>query len=256
MNITNVLIVQFSTRIRSWEEKAYNGDESLRNKWFEFRSNIFRKGLAQCIQHQTKQVSKIYLLLDEHDVGLYNTYLQDVAYTPIWCGQNKLYFAAQIRNDLTNNGDVENYLISRIDSDDLVSKNYFKNISEQITKLPCKLITACAGHRSDLTQIQEVFHSNSPFVSEYFAHIKQGSDRPISIYNFSHSDLFKMPHKKNVDAEWMQLIHGNNVINSFAASHPAIYAAELNQIDSAWFKEWAGFDLPSPTILHQTFKSI
>lgn len=266
MGITNVLIIQFSTRYPDWEKVAFNSDESLRTEWFKFRANLFNKGLAQCLKHQTKQVSKIYIVLDKNDVALYEAHLQDDAYLPIYFDPTKLWFADQIKNDLIVNGITEDYLVSRIDSDDLIHKDYFKNITAQIENNPTRLMTACTGYRSNLSQMQGVHYDNSPFMSQFFPTVSRSNsfvetlqlrtNTAIIIYNFSHSKLHQMPHKKNVDAEWMQLIHGTNVCNNFAGSFAShdMFFSEMYPMDPVWFKEWAGFDLPSPTILHQTFK--
>ena len=266
-DIKNVLIVQFGTRDPTWEAKAF-GDPSNRNKWFAFRANLFNNGLHQCLLNQTKKPDKCYLFLADGDQDLYDKYLNKELITPIYCGDyNRLVFDDLYKNDI-----LGSYVISRIDSDDLVCKDYFTNLNKQMVLYPKKFTVSCKGYRSNLVDIQSAFCSVAAFTHQFIDELKFESDflsrlyyknslstnKRLELYEFSHVDMWKIDHQQSHSTEWIQLVHGRNIHNEFVSpttfDHDKRHTWEssytpLMPIDPVWFKEWSGFELPNPDIL-------
>jgi hypothetical protein len=203
--------------------------------------------------------------LDEHDTSLYDEYLKHDILTPIYHGSHNEAYTKQIIKDIRQNNLHTNIAISRIDSDDLICKDYLKNINAQLDIYPKKLLVACKGYRSDLTQIQSTFCPVAAFMTQYNRPMKMpnferlDSSREISIFDFSHVDIWQKDHYQVHSAEWIQLVHGRNIHNAFVV--PTNYGADrshtwessyspLLPIDADWFRNWAGFDLPDSSIIN------
>lgn len=258
MNIRNILIIPFSRLVKEWQIKAY-GEESNREKWFAFRSNILKQCLIPCLNHQSKLVDKTYILLGDGDEKYYEKYLGCLNLSPIFI-KEKADFRLQLLLDLEKNSLMENVVLSKIDSDDLICKDYFLNINKQV-ELNQTFLTATIGYRTNLIQIEKLSDEPSPFNSQYIHRIqnpvkfidKLKNKIPINILCHRHH-IENRKHQVNQNAEWMQLIHGRNIANLLLTEagpgpdHIKILRP-LFRIDPMWFKSWAGFEVPSPEIL-------
>ena len=185
--------------------------------------------------------------MSANDKHLYQTYLEDETLTPIYCDSR---FVSIIEEDLQKSN-MHNALVSRIDSDDLISKHYFSNLNKQCNMHKKKLTVACCGYRSDLKTIQSIFSSTSAFITQNLT-----SSDMIEIYDFNHINIWQKDHQQIHTAEWMQIIHGKNISNNF--SIPSNFGYNRSggnsfspqvDIDAQWFKEWSGFALPDQSII-------
>lgn len=233
----HTIVVPFSIRNPVQEMKAYGGLEENRERWFAFRSNLFNRGLMQCLRNQHKPVDQILLLMADDDRSLYERYLDDPMLTPNFGG-----YHFQTTSEL----------VSRIDSDDLISQHYILNL-RKLLQSSSRLTVAAKGYRSDLKSIQSLFAPMSAFLTEPI-------NGPVTVFRDNHVDTWKKHHQQIHSAEWIQLIHGRNIVNAFSAPTTYNYAlmgcgnsfAPQTEIDSNWFKEWAGFEMPDPSILDFT----
>ncbi len=258
-NIKNVVVVRFSLRVPAWRKKIFFNDKN-RDAWFKFRSELYKQTLGLSIKSQTKQADRVYLLMDENDGDLYAKYLEDSYISPIFSKDSNHNW--QVGEDLVRSGLCENIAMSRIDSDDIIARDYFEKINTQISELvnqgqTVEYLVACTGYRSDFSQAQPIHYIGGPFITLY----KQKYSYE-TVYGFEHKSLLQKTYIQNYDAEWMQVIHGTNVVNGFAKptghtlskeeikDHPDTIVGDRETIDNLWFENWAGFTPPDSTILN------
>lgn len=252
--IFNIVIIRFSVRV---SQLRVFKDEETRANWFIFRATLFKNYLYKCLQHQTKKPNKVYLLVDKGDQVLVERYLNlpniDILYT----NPQVRHYKQQIASDLYKSKLTKNLVISRIDSDDVINKDFFHNINQQLLLHPKKRLVACKGYISDLTDIQSIFYPNSPFISECINFENTLSDVEIvknlysfSLYDLGHSESVSLAeHVQNHNSEWIQLIHHNNIANKLLPAtnsttvNSKFFCTPLIPIDHIWFYKWAGFQL-------------
>lgn len=262
--MNNIAIVQFSTRNPEWELKAYGGKEEDRKNWFFFRCEIFKKCLWQCLDHQSSPLAKIYLLLDQNDTDWFDQAFDHSNLSPMYA-KNIHEFMAKILVDLQKNNLHRNSVIAKIDSDDMICRDYFLNLGKQLEEHPKRLIVAPKGFRSDLIKIQSAFYSVAALVTQFNRALNNPNfdrldrSKEISIFNFNHIDIWKMDHHQCHAAEWIQLVHGTNQHNAFEPPtnfkddkvdmYSSSYTPAIG-IDPVWFEKWAGFSMPDPSVLY------
>lgn len=256
--IHNVIVVRFSLRVRAWRRRIFF-DDRTRESWFKFRAELYRQTLGRSLSAQTERPSCIYLLMDAGDRSLCEKYLQGLEFVPIYVGG---MHERSVAEDLEAKGIVDNVALTRIDSDDIVAKNYLEKLNKKIRETMTPggdggLVITCAGYRTNFVQVQSAFHCAPPFITLFRTRY-----RGENVYSHDHREITEKPHVKDTDAEWMQVIHGTNVSNGFKPSNTHsldIFKAgdkgsgftELRPMDTDWFREWAGFELPSPDLFAQ-----
>lgn len=251
-DITNVVIIRFSVRFTSYQAFNIHKNEEERTSWFIFRAKFFNSYLYSCLQHQTKKPNKIYVLVDKGDRNLVEKYLNIDNITIIYCNNMMLNYKQSMVSDLCKNKLIKNLVISRIDSDDLIHKDYLHNINQQLLLHPKKKLVACSGYLSDLNIIQSIFYPKSPFISEYINFENNLTDYELvenlnscSVYDICHTtDISFKERNQNHNAEWMQVVHHTNISNKLLTNpHTNIHFSPLVPIDKFWFNNWTGTNL-------------
>ena len=251
-DINNIVIIRFSVRLQHFN---FFKNEKERTSWFIFRAKLFNSFLHNCLQVQTKKPNKVYVLVDKDDANLVKQYLNVSNITILYCNNEMKYYKNQIVNDLYKNKLTKNLVISRIDSDDLINKDFFYNMNQQLLIHPAKKLVACRGYLTNLTNIQSLFYTNSPFISECinFETNLSNAEEVKNLLNFSLFDVShtihvqSVEHVQNHNAEWIQLIHHTNISNKLlddtksTVNNASLYCTPLIPIDHIWFNNWAGF---------------
>ena len=250
-DIINIVIIRFSVRHRRL--LTFFKNEESRDNWFIFRSKLFNSYLHKCLHHQTKKPNKVYVLVDNDDRNLVEKYLNIDNITVIYCNIDMHYYENQILVDLCKNKLVKNLVVSRIDSDDLINKDFFYTINQQLLLHPAPRLVACKGYRSDLTNIQSLFFTNSPFISKCsnFGNFSVKDLRSFSPFDINHGCIDSLEHTQNHNAEWIQLIHhtnlDNQLLNETRSNDNKLFVTPLVPIDPIWFANWAGFEFTKVT---------
>lgn len=245
----NVVVVRFSVRNKAFEKK-FIANEEARNRWFKFRAWLFEASLAPSLEAQTVKPVATFLYFDAADKDLVRQNFSRTDFVPIFSTSSH----EQIMGDyLLSNGLTDHVVLSRIDSDDIVERDYFLKInkllvSQSIEKEPIHEVTVIcrSGFRTNFLTMQKVLHKSPPFVNQYFRHYcGQGA-------YFDHTKVNSRPGKQIADnsAEWMQIIHGTNVANKFKSASNKLsnelpidtesYFSPPVEFDAAWFSNWSG----------------
>ena len=298
----NVVVVRFSLKVAEWRRRAFV-NESNREAWFTYRARLFQQTLFASLCAQTKPVSAVYLLMDEDDRPLFETYLLQPLFQtqlqaqahegipspakrvapskgrvpeirPIFSSQAP---HRQVALDLLKRGPTQQLTMSRIDSDDIVARNFFEELSHDIfTALQAAktfdYVMAAQGYKSNLKQMQRCLYGRSPFLTRYWAQLPApdewaSADNPPTVYDVSHVRIREHHLLESLDAQWLQLLHGTNVANGFSKGQPEplpddlsflnspnaspILCEEKRAFDMDWFRAWAGFEPPEPALFDQ-----
>jgi hypothetical protein len=296
----NVVVVRFSLKVAEWRRRAFV-NESNREAWFAYRARLFEQTLFASLCAQTKPVSAVYLLMDEEDRPLFETYLlqpllqtqsQAQEGTPLPAMRVALskgrvpeirpIFSSQaphlqVALDLLKRGPTQQLTMSRIDSDDIVARNFFEELSHDIfTALQAAktfdYVMAAQGYKSNLKQMQRCLYGRSPFLTRYWAQLPSpnewaSAETPPTVYDVSHVRIREHRLLESLNAQWLQLLHGTNVANGFSKGQPEplpddlsfltspnvspILCEDKRVFDTHWFKTWAGFDPPDLQLFDQ-----
>jgi hypothetical protein len=252
-DINNIVIIRFS--IRSKFLHIFSNEED-RTAYLLFRVKIFKSYLYNCLQYQTKSPNKVYVLVDKGDIDIVKKYLNIDNITIIYCNNDLQYFKQQIAVDLYKSKLTKNLVISRIDSDDLINKDFFYNMNQQLLLHPTKRLVACKGYLTDLIDIQSLFYKHSPFISECINFENNLTEHELiknlcsfSVYDIDHTIyVHSVEHTQNHNAEWIQLVHGTNLSNKLLdqntdSINSTKFVSPLIPINPTWFSNWAGFQL-------------
>ena len=250
-SISHVVVTRFSMPFpEKWRRKAY-GEDSNRGAWLKYRADILEATLSRSLRHQTTRPIRAYLLCDPADEAFCKKNIDRDLYKPLFCdGRTQI-----IAEDLVRTGLTKRVALSRIDSDDIVGKDYFSRIDKAITEMPDReeiWMVAVNGFRTDFKALQRLYYNCSPFLTRYVAQLR-GED----VYALNHEDIVHRQHVQLHEAEWMQVIHGGNLENTLVANvrpgeftarvkrNPKFAAKGVADFDPGWFRDWAGFDVPA-----------
>lgn len=127
--MNNILVTRFSLRVsKAWEDKAYMGRS--RSEWLRSRFNIFNNTLVSSVKHQTVLPTHFVLLLDPGDMEIFEECCsRDIAIEPLYAN---LHNYTQMLADRIKSLGLKDIAVSRIDSDDLISKDYFCEVNAAI----------------------------------------------------------------------------------------------------------------------------
>jgi hypothetical protein len=212
MKLINIVVVRFSVRLKPEVCASVYGSEKNRDKWLAYRFDLFNKTIKKSLQRQTVMPEKVYLLMDDSDRNFYESEIHlDPLFTPIFAKGNHL---ALVEKDLSEKY-KKNIAVSRIDSDDLISDNYFEAVNASIIKacksnFDLKCVIVCRGFRTNGKKIQDLYFNCSPFLTEYLPNFKQ-----LRLLRMNHRKAIEEKFVLNNEARFMQFLH-YNLANRFA----------------------------------------
>lgn len=201
----NYIAIRFSLKYESFVKHIASFE---RSEWFKYRAEIMKKTLIPAIKKQDYPPFKVFIFMDHDDIILYEKYLNlGGNFIPVYCRAEDLN--STLSNLILNDGEKQ-VMVSRIDSDDIISDSYLSSLNRDVLNFDEKTyIVAAKGYVSDLTDIQEIYYNYSPFISIFY---------PVydsSPLFFEHTKVLQKSPVINVTAEWLQVLHGSNISNRF-----------------------------------------
>lgn len=210
------VVTRFSLRIPDWEKKASITEES-RERWFRYRAKIFNDTTLKCVVAQSMPVKRLFLLMDAGDIELFaENILQHDIIEPIFARRCDYISELDEKILSMSRGPM---LVARLDSDDLIASSYFEAKAEciDIPALQARarkegrlFIKATNGYITDLRFIQPFYDVSPSFISTYYPVFRGELD-----LGGDHRYINQRNPVECADAEWMRLVHGSNVANSF-----------------------------------------
>ena len=225
----NIAVVRFSVKIAKYYDEIGVSKFPSREEWFADRFELFSKTLYRCLEYQTVQPNRVYILIDDSDQQLYSKYFCDVDSTvyksvcvdSYVMGKHRdgvINYAQIIHQDLVDSGISQNVAMSRIDSDDYISYNYFEEINQAIEQNNPDVVYVSSGWLTDFeTMVESVGEVDSAFMTAYIADIT--AQPPVDVYSRPHVSWHRDPEYRTVATDkckWIQYIHDTNIYNHIA----------------------------------------
>lgn len=216
MNI--VTIIKFSLIYSS------NNDIANRESWFAFRANLFEKTLLKSILDNSVHPNLIMLGFDVNDSKLVEKYIQpllhhtELKFIEIYSDNSN--FGKAVTSKLLKRYKDQPLLLTRIDSDDIISKDYYQVFLDYAYKINenQKYIVAADGLRTNLKIIMSVYDENPPFLALMVRNYNG------EYLNVTHSEIHKKkPTIIRKRFLWIQLVHGTNQLNSMPSKFDYVY---------------------------------
>lgn len=209
------VVTKFSLIIDGWRKTFDN-----REDWFIFRTKLFFKSNYQSIIQNKTLPRKILVLFDTNDKNLFEKYFvkndPNSLIHPIFTNSDKVKELVEkyVFDDIKVN---ESYVLTRIDSDDIVCSNFFDVINNHISQTQKNFYVVIKGYRTDLKNIVKMSFKNSPFISIYY-----NRELLPFIFDFNHTSVNKYNPYLIEKTCFMQIIHGTNVSNHLPDTNPII----------------------------------
>lgn len=250
--IAHVAVVRFSLRLsESWSARAY-GEESNRAIWLHYRKRLLDATLTESLLRQSRRPDMVFILLDVDDKAVIPHETFDSLYTPLYVQKGR--YMGEMQQRLEKNGLSDHLAISRIDSDDVLSRHYFREVNRAALKAneDRVWIVAPEGFRSDLSSIQRFHYRSAPFQTLYSRAFERQN-----VYAMNHEWVNRENHVFVDSSEglWMQMLHGGNLANQFRSDPVSpnrfekrnlggrkLITLEPRAFDADWFLAWSGFE--------------
>jgi hypothetical protein len=196
------------------ENKSPHSGNYDRNKWLDYRLRLFSQVTKKCLDNQTVCPYQVFLLFDKGDKSFvennfsYNKHI----YTPLYLspgdhGEQEIYNFLKLHNRL------HNISITRMDSDDIVSKNFLHQTNLALTTSKIHKVFPDVAYITDLNIHKPIdFNAHGlPIWTEFYPELKF----PVNLYAKDHATAWKKEdYIFSEHAFFTQLIHKwNDVCN-------------------------------------------
>lgn len=215
MNI--VSIIHFS---------VVNGSHNYSNResWFLFRAKIFEATIYKSILNNILHPSCIIICYDTNDKLLSKKYMKPILENSeidiIEIYQTYSLITDSIKDILLDMYSGKPLLITRLDSDDFISINYYNMFHQYALNVDnnLKYIISAKGFRTNLDVIYSIYDLNPPFIGLV---INSYNGQLIDV---SHNEIFKLqPIIIKERFLWMQFVHGTNRMNNILSKKSYIF---------------------------------
>jgi hypothetical protein len=211
MRVAHLVITRFN--LQPWK-----GDDPHRHldpAWLEGRLEIFRSVCAPCMNHQTIDDFRWFVIIDPHTPPDVRDALRTTSshITLVDVASHALKGHATRELVLAACTPVEPDLIvqTRIDSDDAVAPDYLEGIRASLIPGSTEFIAYRHGYQLDRRSghVYQRTWTSGPFMSL----TQPPSPHPISIYDIPHPRVARVAPLRHIETSgmWLQTLHGLNV---------------------------------------------
>lgn len=241
------LLTQFN--LKNFPKGKLDDEKSWIN-WTRDRIGIFKRYCLPSVLRQTTKSFTWILYFDEDTPQEFTPFLNELREIPFvklaFCKgmddfqENHMQAVRQLANK-----DMPYLLTSRMDNDDALHQDAIRTIQGHFRAKPGYLISLSSGYvlNPDDMILSHYFYPMSPFISL----VEKNNDRIKGIFQKGHTRwnelrLFALkeiwheyftPGKRKAYFEvdrplWMQVVHGDNVSNSFYRGFPVLKETDLH----------------------------
>jgi Putative rhamnosyl transferase len=239
-NTATILVTRYSVRSRRIMRMAKIHGEAMRIDWFRLRSKLFTAITLPSVSAQVLRPMRWYLLLADGDQPLLE---EHVGTLPQWIKPMYLRegdtLTAGCHHDIVKDfGWAKNLLVSRMDNDDALHREFFKSMDEEVDwgeiRADCYLIQK-RGCRWDGRRMQTFEYRNNPFLTVVSSNWKKTQPNPLRV---NHMVVLRQKHRFLAgipgEAMWLQSVHGYNASNSFREQFGAYADVGIDQVAEAY----------------------
>jgi hypothetical protein len=196
----NIILIRFSLRIEQFQKRANILDEDNRNTWLENRIEIFNKVTAPSLAQQDAFVG---IFMARGDEWAYEQLHTNQNFIPVFTNGTDIRRLST--SFLKEKFSPEPSYILRMDSDDAIHKNFFKNLKAPLNSY----ITQPWGIKWDGSRTSTIKYPNNPFITTY-------TNTYMTPFFGHHTEVQrKKPLAISKPPMWLHYIHGGNVSNGF-----------------------------------------
>jgi hypothetical protein len=233
MIFKHYLATRFNVRIGGWE-KTKNGETLLDDSWMDNRFQLFENYCLPSVINQSNQNFTWCIYFDLRTSEIYKQRIKKLteSYGNIHIfyidsiGELKPHLIKLIKASENEDG---NYVVtSRLDTDDLLHRDYIKVVQQLFEPSPLTVIDIRTGYKINIEdgncEIRDYTQSFNPFIS-----LIEKKEDAQTVFNQMHHEWFKA--KKVIpyyDRQlWIELVHTKNWTN--AANHQLEYSLKFNE---------------------------
>jgi len=215
------VLTRFNVRL-SWLDKyGQTSHKGLDPAWLNHRFSVFEQFCYPSLYHQTNQQFKWLVFFDTQTPDEFKERVSDCAkwgnFIPIYVD----CFNSEILREslLMSIADETEFLITtRVDNDDALRKTFVESIQKNFFSQEFEFINFVNGYVLSLANLKlyALKHFSSPFASLIERRVDLTSDGFKTVLCEDHGKLSEIGAVKQINAQpaWIQIVHGNNVINS------------------------------------------
>lgn len=230
------LITRFNVKLYRKEGEPASASE----EWLANRFVLFEKYTLPSIKNQACKDFKWLVLFDADTPDKYKRKIEEYSlslpqFTPIYVTGSPSEMCSEIVLDYINNDNPKEYLITtRIDNDDVIHRDYMRNIQKAFKPAENTFVTFRSG-------LQYVESTNSMIKFNYIKnHYVSRVERSATAESVmcNHTKIHKLGRLEihNDKYMWVEIVHGSNVANAMKRLQPTkiestaeIYGGELTQ---------------------------
>lgn len=212
------------TRFNTNSIKNAAGDVFLNDAWLSNRLILFESLTLQSVANQS---NLNFEWLIQHDIRtpdnfrnslkvacdkFPNLHIKFLYFEDIKAG---IQLEEYIRNNYLN---YPHLITSRLDSDDLIHKDYIQTIQNKFEEDKSKIIFAKSGYRySFKKKLFPIKRLDNQENGAFQTLISPNSKDHLSVFSRRHDAWKNHPNRESISNKpfWIQTIHSNNVINKF-----------------------------------------
>jgi hypothetical protein len=233
MIFKHFLATRFNVRIGGWDTTK-NGETLLNDSWMDNRFELFENYCFPSVINQSNKNFTWCIYFDLHTAEVYKQRIKRIteSYSNI-----QIFFIdsiGELKPRLINfiksseNDDCDYVITSRLDTDDLLHRDYIKVVQNLFEPSDTTVIDLRSGFKINIEEggceIRNFTQYFNPFIS-----LIEKKEHVETVFNQMHYEWFKA--KKIIpyyDLQlWIELVHTKNWVNS--ANHNLEYSLKFNE---------------------------
>ncbi len=225
------LATRFNVKIGNWNTTK-NGEPLLNDSWMDDRFKLFETYCLPSVKNQSNQNFVWCIYFDINTTEIYKNRIKELGKSfsnihTFYIGSinelrpNLLTFINSVKED------AEYIITSRLDTDDLLHKDYIKVVQALFKPAHDMLLDLRSGYQvcieNNTREIRNYWNDFNPFIS-----LVEKQNNVESIFNKMHKDWVDSDKVIVYDQSrlWIELVHSKNKIN--AANSTLEYSIKFN----------------------------
>lgn len=233
MSFNHYISTRFNVPTKIWG-KTRDGHQPLTEKWLSDRFEIFINYCLPSFKNQTNQNFQWFVFFDTNTPEKYIEIIEEIKssyinFKPVFVNDFEEMF--EKFKLISSSHDRDFVITTDIDNDDMIQKDFIKNIQELYQPLhnlaiDLKLGLQLTKTSADTAFAQILYYTGSPFVS-----LVEERNNVKTVMHQSHTLYRNSEHFVYYDEEprYIQFIHEFNLVNSTLPNMKRLYSIDYNQ---------------------------
>lgn len=219
MLFKHFLATRFNVKIGDWKTTK-NGEPLLNDSWMEDRFRLFETYCLPSVKNQSNQNFVWCIYFDINTTEVYKKRIKRLEQS--FSNIRTFYIESinELRPSLVNfikavKGDAEYIITSRLDTDDLLHKDYINTVQQLFQPLNDTVIDLRSGYQLYISERENVIRNFDNSFNQFISLVEK---------NENVETIFSKWHKHWIDQQniivyekkrlWIELVHAKNFINN------------------------------------------